>query len=190
MLVIKVWWVALLKKFIENNYKNILTTTRKELDLMDQNSVLKWFSKNKPNVVILAAAKVGGINANNKFPVNFLLENMKIQNNVIEAAWINGARRFLFLGSSCIYPKLTEQPIKEDSLNCGELEITNEWYATAKISGIKLCEALKKQYNFDSICLMPTNLYGPGDYYHSTNSHVVPSLIKRFYEAKLLNKKK
>ena len=178
---------AIKKKFKDNKFHNILTTTREELDLLDQNNVSRWFSEHKPDVVILAAAKVGGISANYQFPVNFLLENMKIQNNIIESAWRNNTRRLLFLGSSCIYPKLTEQPIKEDSLNSGELERTNEWYATAKISGIKLCEAFKKQFEFDSICLMPSNLYGPGDSYHSTNSHVVPSLIKRFYDAKLSN---
>jgi len=180
---------AIKRIFIKNDFKNILSNTRKELDLLDSYKVFDWFAANKPDVVIIAAAKVGGIYANNNFPVNFLLENIKIQNNVIEAAWKTGSRRLLFLGSSCIYPKLTAQPIKEDSLSTGELEKTNEWYATAKISGIKLCEALNKQYGFDSICLMPTNLYGPGDNYHSTNSHVVPSLIKRFYDAKNLNKR-
>ena len=122
----------------------------------------------------MAAAKVGGIQANKNFPAQFLLENLKIQSNVIETAWRFGVRRLLFLGSSCIYPKLAEQPIREESLLSGSLEPTNEWYAIAKITGIKLCEALRRQYQFDAISLMPTNLYGPGDNYHSENSHVLP----------------
>ena len=136
-----------------------------------------------PAVVILAAAKVGGIYANQAYPADFLLENLKIQNNVIEAAWISGVKRFLFLGSSCIYPKFAKQPIREESLLTGTLESTNEWYAIAKIAGIKLCDALRKQHEFDAICLMPTNLYGPGDNYHPKNSHVLPALIRRFYES-------
>ncbi len=179
---------AILRLLKKNKFENILTTSKLELNLLNAQDVDQWFCKNKPDIVILAAAKVGGILANENYPVNFLLENIKIQNNVIESAWKSGTRRLLFLGSSCIYPKLAKQPIKEEYLNCGELEKTNEWYATAKISGIKLCEAYKKQYNFDSICLMPTNLYGPGDNYHSKNSHVIPSLIKRFYDAKSTNK--
>ena len=179
---------AILRLLKKNKFENILTTSKEELNLLNSQDVDQWFCKNKPDIVILAAAKVGGILANDNYPVNFLLENLKIQNNVIESAWKSGTRRLLFLGSSCIYPKLAKQPIKEEYLNCGELEKTNQWYATAKISGIKLCEAYKKQYNFDSICLMPTNLYGPGDNYHSKNSHVIPSLIKRFYDAKSTNK--
>jgi GDP-L-fucose synthase len=126
---------------------------------------------------------VGGIYANNTYPADFLLDNLKIQTNVIEGAWKAGVRRLLFLGSSCIYPKFAEQPIKEDALLTGSLEPTNEWYAIAKITGIKLCESLRRQYSFDAISLMPTNLYGPGDNYHPTNSHVLPALIRRFHEA-------
>jgi GDP-L-fucose synthase len=138
-------------------------------------------------VVILAAAKVGGIHANATYPADFLLDNLKIQNHVIETAWRSGVRRLLFLGSSCIYPKFAEQPISEDALLTGALEPTNEWYAIAKIAGIKLCEALRQQHGFDAISLMPTNLYGPGDNYHPTNSHVMAALIRRFHEAKESN---
>tara|TARA_B100000242_G_scaffold284792_1_gene248503 strand:- start:47 stop:640 length:594 start_codon:yes stop_codon:yes gene_type:complete len=171
---------ALLKKtFIQKNKKfTLLTPSRLELDLLDPLSVKKWFTKKKPNIVILAAAKVGGIYANFKFPAEFLLDNIKIQTNVIEAAQKVGVRRFLFLGSSCIYPKNASQPIKEEELLNGYLEKTNESYAIAKIAGIKLCEALRKQYEFDAISLMPTNLYGPNDNYHIFNSHVLPSLIR------------
>jgi GDP-L-fucose synthase len=134
-------------------------------------------------VVVLAAAKVGGIAANSTYPADFLLENLKIQTHVIETAWRSGVRRLFFLGSSCIYPKFAEQPIREEALLTGALEPTNEWYAIAKIAGIKLCEALRIQHGFDAISLMPTNLYGPGDNYHLTNSHVLPALIRRFHEA-------
>ena len=164
-------------------YQQLLKPSRQELDLLDLSAVQQWFSDNKPTIVVLAAAKVGGINANNTYPTDFLLENIKIQTNVIETAWRSGVRRLLFLGSSCIYPKFAEQPIKEESLLTGALEPTNEWYAIAKISGIKLCEALRIQHGFDAISLMPTNLYGPGDYYHPSNSHVLPALVRRFYEA-------
>ena len=168
---------------------NLLIPSRKELDLLDKKSVEKWFKNNKPTIVIVAAAKVGGIVANNSSPASFLLENIKIQTNIIESAWLNDTKRLLFLGSSCIYPKFAPQPIKEESLLKGELESTNQWYAIAKIAGIKLCDALRIQYGFDSISLMPTNLYGPNDNYHDTNSHVMAALIKRFYNAKkiLLN---
>ncbi len=162
----------------------LLIPNRQELDLLDAEAVKAWYEKNKPDVVVLAAAKVGGIYANDTYPADFLLENLKIQTNVIEGAWKAGVRRLLFLGSSCIYPKFAEQPIKEESLLTGSLEPTNEWYAIAKITGIKLCESLRKQYGFDAISLMPTNLYGPGDNYHPENSHVLPALIRRFHEAK------
>ncbi len=161
----------------------LLLPDRHELNLLDQNALDKWFEKNKPTVVVLAAAKVGGILANANSPADFLLENIKIQTNVIETSWKFGVKRFLFLGSSCIYPKLAAQPLIEDSLLNGPLELTNQWYAIAKISGIKLCESLRIQYGFDAISLMPTNLYGPGDNYHPTNSHVMASLIKKFCEA-------
>ena len=176
----------MLRKLGYGNIKkggHILTPTREELDLLDITAVRDWFFKKKPNVVIIAAAKVGGIIANSTLPADFILENIKIQTNVIETAWKSGVKRLLFLGSSCIYPKLAEQPISEDSLLKGELEKTNEWYAISKISGIKLCQALRLQYNFDTICLMPTNLYGPGDNYHPTYSHVMAALMRKFYLA-------
>ena len=164
-------------------YSNLVTASRAELDLEDGRAVQRWFAEHKPTVVVLAAAKVGGIQANNSYPADFLLDNLKIQTNVIETAWRSGVRRLLFLGSSCIYPKFAEQPIREEALLTGPLEPTNEWYAIAKITGIKLCEALRRQHGFDAISLMPTNLYGPGDNYHPTNSHVLPALIRRFHEA-------
>lgn len=164
-------------------YSNLVTASRAELDLEDGPAVQRWFAEHKPTVVVLAAAKVGGIQANNTYPADFLLDNLKIQTSVIETAWRSGVRRLLFLGSSCIYPKFAEQPIREEALLTGPLEPTNEWYAIAKITGIKLCEALRRQHGFDAISLMPTNLYGPGDNYHPTNSHVLPALIRRFHEA-------
>ena len=176
------------KKLKELNYKNLQTPSREELDLLDNKSVENWFKANKPEVVILAAAKVGGIEANSKYPADFIFENLKIQTNVIENSWRNNVKRFIFLGSSCIYPKFAEQPIKENYLLTGKLENTNEPYAISKIAGIKLCASLKTQYGFDAISLMPTNLYGPGDNYHSSNSHVMPSLIKKFHDAKINNK--
>ena len=175
---------AICRALKRNGYKKILQPSRKELDLLNYSEVKKWFSTNKPNVVVIAAAKVGGIYANSKYPVEFLLENLKIQNNIIEIASKENVKKLLFLGSSCIYPKFSKQPITEEELLTGSLEISNECYALAKITGIKLCEALKKQYDFNAISLMPTNLYGPGDNYHPTNSHVLPSLIRRFINAK------
>ena len=172
----------------ENGYQNIITATRNELDLRNSEDVNNWFLLNKPEVVVLSAAKVGGILANNSLPADFLLDNLKMQINVIESAWRNGSKRLLFLGSSCIYPKFADQPIDEESLLNGKLEETNQWYAIAKISGIKLCDALRKQYGFDAISLMPTNLYGPGDNFSETNSHVIPALIRRFSEAVRNNK--
>ena len=166
-----------------SGYQQQLKPSRSELDLLDPLAVQQWFSMHQPTVVVLAAAKVGGIHANDTYPADFLLENLKIQTHVIETAWQLGVRRLLFLGSSCIYPKFADQPINEESLLTGQLEPTNEWYAIAKIAGIKLCEALRKQHGFDAICLMPTNLYGPGDNYHPQNSHVLPALIRRFHEA-------
>ena len=164
-------------------YSNLLTASRAELDLLDPQAVQRWFGEHKPTVVVLAAAKVGGIQANSSYPADFLLDNLKIETNVIETAWRSGVRRLLFLGSSCIYPKFAEQPIREEALLTGALEPTNEWYAIAKIAGLKLCAALRCQHCFDAISLMPTNLYGPGDNYHPTNSHVLPALIRRFHEA-------
>ncbi len=181
---------ALCKILKIKGYDKLITVTRKDLDLRDNVSVKKWFEINKPRVVIIAAAKVGGIWANNSYPTEFLLDNLKIQMNIIENAYKYKADRLLFLGSSCIYPKFSKQPIKEEYLLDGKLEETNEQYALAKISGIKLCNALKAQYGFDAFSVMPTNLYGPGDNYHPTNSHVIPSLIRKFCEAKqLLNPK-
>ena len=175
---------AICRALKRNGYENLLTASRAELDLLDLQAVQHWFAQNQPTVVVLAAAKVGGIYANKTYPADFLLENLKIQNNVIETAWRCGVKRLLFLGSSCIYPKFAEQPIREESLLTGPLEPTNEWYAIAKISGIKLCQALRAQYGFDAFSLMPTNLYGPGDNYHPENSHVLPAFIRRFHEAK------
>ncbi len=161
----------------------LLTATRHDLDLLDPLAVHGWFSRHAPSVVVLAAAKVGGIHANATYPADFLLQNLRIQTNVIETAWRTGVRRLLFLGSSCIYPKFAEQPIPEEALLTGALEPTNEWYAIAKIAGIQLCRALRAQYGFDAISLMPTNLYGPGDNYHAANSHVMAALIQRFRQA-------
>ena len=169
----------------KDNGGEILAPKRNQLNLLDLQEVKSWFHLHKPSVVILAAAKVGGILANSSYPFDFIFENMKIQNNVIETAWRNDVKRFVFLGSSCIYPKFAKQPISEESLLTGELEKTNEPYAIAKISGIKLCESLRNQYGFDAISLMPTNLYGPNDNYHSQNSHVMASLIKKFCEANI-----
>jgi len=161
----------------------LLTASRSELDLRDLQAVQRWFARQVPTVVVLAAAKVGGIHANASYPADFLLENLQIQNHVIETAWKQGVRRLLFLGSSCIYPKLAEQPIREEALLAGALEPTNEWYAIAKIAGIQLCRALRAQHGFDAISLMPTNLYGPADNYHPANSHVMAALLRRFLQA-------
>ena len=162
----------------------LLTPSRQELNLLDDHAVKQWMNQKKPDVVVLAAATVGGIEANHRRPADFLLNNLRIETQVIEAAWQAGVRRLLFLGSSCIYPKFAEQPIREESLLTGALEPTNAWYAIAKIAGIKLCEALRIQHGFDAISLMPTNLYGPGDNYSLGSSHVLPALIRRFHEAK------
>tara|TARA_B100000212_G_scaffold340576_1_gene321513 strand:- start:933 stop:1940 length:1008 start_codon:yes stop_codon:yes gene_type:complete len=178
----------LIKKGYQLN-KELITSSRKELDLRDKMKVDEWFVQHRPNFVIIAAAKVGGILANKTMPVEFLLDNLKIQNNLIEASYKFGVKRLLFLGSSCIYPKYSKQPIKEKYLLTDSLETSNEYYALAKIAGLKLCEAYRKQYNFDAITLMPTNLYGPGDNYDLRNSHVMPAMIRKFYEAKKNNRK-
>tara|TARA_Y100000589_G_scaffold72501_1_gene65298 strand:+ start:6377 stop:7378 length:1002 start_codon:yes stop_codon:yes gene_type:complete len=172
----------------KNNGK-LLIPNRREVNLSDSNEVINWFRKERPSVVIIAAAKVGGILANSKYPADFLLENLKIQNNIIENSFNFGVKRLLFLGSSCIYPKFCSQPIHEEFLLDGKLESTNEPYAIAKISGIKLCQSLRKQYEFDAISLMPTNLYGQRDNYQDEDSHVMAALIKRFYIAKLKKEK-
>jgi GDP-L-fucose synthase len=174
---------AIVRRLNQAGYTHLLTATHDQVDLRDARATAAWMENQRPTVVVLAAAKVGGIQANATYPADFLLDNLKIQNNVIESAWRFGARRLLFLGSSCIYPKFAPQPIQEESLLTGPLEPTNEWYAIAKISGIQLCRALRLQHGFDAISLMPTNLYGPGDNYHPTNSHVLPALIRRFHEA-------
>ena len=175
--------------FSKDNPGNILYANREQLNLLDFQSVKKWFTKSKPDVVIIAAAKVGGIIANSKYPYDFLSENLKIQQNLIESSIEIGVKRLLFLGSSCIYPKYSAQPIVEDELLNGILEKTNEPYAIAKIAGLKLCEALRDQKGFDAISLMPTNLYGPGDNYHKENSHVFAALLRKFIEAKRENLK-
>lgn len=162
----------------------ILTVQRSEVDLLDQAATNRWFEKARPQVVLHAAAKVGGIHANNTLRAEFIYENLQLAANVIHAAHVNGAEKLLFLGSSCIYPKLAPQPLREDSLLTGELEPTNEPYAIAKIAGVKMVEAYRSQYGSDFISIMPTNLYGPGDNYHPEYSHVVAALIRRFHEAK------
>jgi GDP-L-fucose synthase len=162
-----------------------ITRTRQELDLTDTAAVQAFFQQERPDYVVLAAAKVGGIHANRAYPVDFLLENLRIQNNVIPAAHASGVKKLLFLGSSCIYPKFAPQPISEDSLLTGPLEPTNDAYALAKIAGIRLCQAYRQQYGASFICAMPTNLYGPGDNFHPQHSHVLPALIRKFHEAKV-----
>ncbi len=171
-------------------YSNIITRTHNELDLTNQQAVRSFFEAEHPELVYLAAAKVGGIHANNTYPAEFIYKNLMIEANVIHEAWQVGVQKLLFLGSSCIYPKLAPQPMAEEALLTGPLEPTNEPYAIAKIAGIKLCESYNRQYGTDYRSVMPTNLYGPGDNYHSENSHVVPALIRRFHEAKKNKKDK
>jgi len=175
---------ALCRALARFGYERQITRTHAELDLCDQAGVRAFFAQHRPDVVILAAAKVGGIHANAAYPAEFIYQNLQIQNNVIDSAYRNGCKKLLFLGSSCIYPKMCPQPIKEGYLLTGPLEPTNDAYALAKISGIKMCQAYRRQYGFDAISAMPTNLYGPGDNYHPENSHVIPGLIRRFHEAK------
>ena len=167
--------------------RDLITADREELDLTDQRQVFEWFSRIKPDQVYLAAARVGGIHANDIYPAQFIYENLAIQNNVVHASKSSGVKKLLFLGSSCIYPKFAEQPMTEDSLLTGSLEPTNQWYAIAKIAGIKLCQAYRRQYGFNAICAMPTNLYGPGDNFDLASSHVLPALIRKFHEAKIGN---
>ena len=175
---------AIVRSLQRKGYNNLLLKTHKELDLTSQADVEAFFAAEKPDYVFLAAAKVGGIHANNIYPAEFIRDNLAIQTNVIHSAWKNGTKKLAFLGSSCIYPKLAPQPMPESCLLTGPLEPTNEWYAIAKIAGIKMCQAYRKQYGFDAISLMPTNLYGPGDNFHLENSHVMPALIRKFHEAK------
>ena len=176
---------ACYKALISKGYKNIIGFSSKELDLRDQRAVFDMLEREKPYAVIDAAAKVGGILANKTYPFEFLMDNMLIQNNLINAANKLDIPKFIFLGSSCIYPKMAPQPLKEEFLLTGPLEETNQWYAIAKISGVKLIEALRNQYNRDYVSLMPTNLYGPGDNYDLKTSHVLPAMIRKFHEAKL-----
>ena len=175
---------AIVRELSRQGYGNIVTRTHKELDLTRQADVEAFFAAVRPEYVFLAAAKVGGIVANHRHPADFLYENMALEMNVIHAAWQNDCRKLLFLGSSCIYPRLAPQPMKEDCLLTGSLEPTNEAYALSKISGLRYCEYLNRQYGTDYISVMPTNLYGPGDNYHPEHSHVLPALIRRFHEAK------
>ena len=178
---------AIVRALTKNGYKNLLLAPKKELDLMNQKAVFSFFEKHKPEYVFLAAAKVGGIVANNTFRADFIYQNLMIETNVIEASRRSGVTKLLFLGSSCIYPKFASQPIAESELLTGSLEPTNEYYAVAKIAGIKLCEAYRDQYGCNYISIMPTNLYGPNDNYDKENSHVVPAMIRRFHEAKINN---
>lgn len=182
-----------LVRLLKKKKVEVITKEKKELNLLDQKKVQAFFKNNKIDQVYLAAAKVGGIHANNTYPAEFIYENLMIQNNVIHSAFLSGIKKLLFLGSSCIYPKNAKQPMKEEELLTGKLEPTNEPYAIAKIAGIKMCESYNRQYGnshgIDYRCVMPTNLYGPGDNYHPDNSHVVPGLIRRFHEAKVNNLK-
>jgi GDP-L-fucose synthase len=176
---------AIVRELRRRGYGNLSLRLSRDLDLREQAAVREFFAAEKPEYVFLAAAKVGGIYANDTYPAEFIADNVMMQSNVIDAAYRNGVKKFLFLGSSCIYPKLCPQPIKEEYLLTGTLESTNEWYAMAKITGIKLCQAYRRQYGFNAISAMPTNLYGPGDNFHPENSHVIPGLIQRFHKAKL-----
>jgi GDP-L-fucose synthase len=182
---------AIVRNLQGNGFSNIVTRTHSELDLTNQAAVQAFFEAEKPDHVYLAAARVGGIHANNTFPAEFIYDNLMVQNNVIHQAFVSGVKKLLFLGSSCIYPKLAVQPMSEDTLLTGKLEPTNEPYAVAKIAGIKMCESYNRQYGqshgVDYRSVMPTNLYGPGDNYHPENSHVIPALIRRFHEAKVSN---
>ncbi len=179
---------SICRKLAEDNRLKIITKPRIELDLCDQLAVNQFMEDEKPDEIILAAARVGGILANHNYPAEFIYQNLQIQNNVIHAAHLQNVQKLLFLGSSCIYPKLTKQPMTEDALLTGSLEPTNEPYAIAKIAGVKMCQSYNKQYGRDYRSVMPTNLYGPGDNYHFENSHVVPALLKRFHDAKMNNK--
>ena len=178
---------ALVRRLKAGGYTNLLTPEIDELDLTNQPAVADFFQKEKPEYIFLAAAKVGGIHANNTYPAEFIYLNLVIQNNVIHQSYLNGVKRLLFLGSSCIYPKLAPQPMKEEHLLTGLLEPTNEPYAIAKIAGIKMCESYNRQYGTQFVAVMPTNLYGPGDNFHPENSHVLPALSRRFHEAKQLS---
>lgn len=181
---------ALVRRLQAAGYQRLLMRSRDELDLTERHAVQTFFEDNRPEYVVLAAAKVGGIHANNTAPAQFIQDNLLIQANVIDAAYRSGTRKLLFLGSSCIYPRLAPQPIVEDALLTGPLEPTNEWYAIAKIAGLKTCQAYRRQYGFDAIAAMPTNLYGPGDNFDLQTSHVLPALMRKFHEAKLRGERK
>jgi GDP-L-fucose synthase len=181
---------AIVRQLQEQGYSNIVTRTHRELDLVNQQAVADFFAQEKPSAVFLAAAKVGGIHANSTFPAEFIYENMMMEANIVHQAYTNGVQKLLFLGSSCIYPKLAQQPMQEIALLTGVLEETNEPYAIAKIAGIKLCESYNRQYNVDYRSVMPTNLYGPHDNFHPENSHVIPAMLRRFHEATLSNAEK
>ena len=176
---------AIWRELQRQGFKNLIGRTRREVNLLDAAAVQEFFAGSKPEFVFIAAAKVGGIHANDTQPGAFLYENLQIQNNLIHAAWQTGVRKLLFLGSSCIYPRLAPQPLKEEYLLTGPLEPTNQWYAVAKIAGIKLCQAYRRQYGCDFISAMPTNMYGPNDNYDLQTSHVLPALIRKFHEAKV-----
>jgi len=181
---------ALLRNLQKNGYRNILVRSRQELDLRQSDDVWSFFSQARPEAVVVAAAKVGGIKANSEYPVDFLLENLQIQNNLIAASFEFGVKKLLFLGSSCVYPKLAAQPIREEYLLTGSLESTNEPYAIAKIAGIKLCQAYAQQYEKNFVCAMPTNIYGPGDNFDLDRSHVLAALIRKVHEAKVNKRRK
>ncbi len=178
---------AIVRELIEQGYNNIVTRNSSEVDLTNQHAVNEFFALEKPDYVFLAAAKVGGILANDSYPADFIYKNLMIEANVIHAAYQSSVKKLLFLGSTCIYPKLAPQPLKEEYLLSGPLEPTNEWYAVAKIAGIKMCQAYRAQHHCDFISAMPTNLYGPGDNFDLQSSHVLPALIRKFHEAKLTN---
>lgn len=176
---------AIYRRLTAAGYRNVSVASHTELNLADQAATSSYFSARRPAYVFLAAAKVGGIQANSTYPAEFIHDNLAIETNVIHSAWQSGVKKLCFLGSSCIYPRLAPQPITEDSLLTGPLEPTNEWYAIAKIAGIKLCQAYRRQYGFDAISLMPTNLYGPGDNFDLQNAHVMPALMRKFHDAKV-----
>jgi len=176
---------ALVRRLKASGHENLLLRSREELDLTEQSQVRRFFEAERPDVVLMAAARVGGIYANNAQPAQFIRDNLLVQDNVIDCAYRNGVTKLVFLGSSCIYPKLAPQPIKEEYLLTGPLEPTNEWYAIAKIAGIKMCQAFRREFGFKAISLMPTNLYGPGDNFDLQSSHVLPALIRRVHEAKI-----
>jgi GDP-L-fucose synthase len=176
---------AVTRSLQRQGFGNLVVRSHQDLDLTEQSAVRKFFDATRPQAVVMAAARVGGIHANNSHPAGFLRDNLLIQDNVIDAAYRSGVEKFVFLGSSCIYPKMAPQPIKEDYLLTGPLEPTNEWYAIAKIAGVKMCQAYRREFGFNAISLMPTNLYGPGDNFDLQNSHVLPALIRKIHEAKV-----